>query len=251
MAGKPTEARQNGQGIWLYNAERLLRFLLLQWWLQDICSTRLEAFAIDRAIAADPDLTLLGRLVASQLPTNLFHGNSYRLVVTPERALVIQQLPASFKLGVPRPLKAFQKMLGLMASAFSVLQLGLLHMRPLQYWLKPRVPPHAWDHEWLRVKVNQACVAALSPWKNHQWMEWGVPMGMVYRRKVVSTDVSNLAWGAPCDGKPAFGLWLKKEGHLHINCLEMVAICLGLRTFLSDLRRHHVLVRSDSMQLTF
>ncbi len=101
MAGKPAEARQNGQGIWLYNAERLLRFLLLQLWLQDICSTRLEAFAIERAIAADPDLTLLGRLVASQQPTNLFPGNSYRLVVMPERALVIQQLAASFKLGVP------------------------------------------------------------------------------------------------------------------------------------------------------
>ncbi len=35
---------------------------------------------------------------------------------------------ASFKLGVPRPLKAFQRMLGLMASASWVLQLGLLHM---------------------------------------------------------------------------------------------------------------------------
>ncbi len=50
-----------------------------------------------------------------------------RAVVTPERALAIQQLAASFKTGAPRPLKAFQKMLGLMASASSVLQFrGLL-----------------------------------------------------------------------------------------------------------------------------
>ncbi len=61
----------------------------------------------------------------------------------PERLLAIQQLAASFKLGVPCPLKAFQRMLGLMASASSVLQLGLLHMRPLRCWLKPRVPPDA------------------------------------------------------------------------------------------------------------
>ncbi len=56
MAGKPTKARQNGRSIWL------LRFLLLQRRLQDLRSTRLEAFAVERAIAADPDLSLLGRL---------------------------------------------------------------------------------------------------------------------------------------------------------------------------------------------
>ncbi len=54
MAGKPAKARQNGRGIWLYNAgirHKLLWFLLLQRRLQDFRSTRLEAFAIERAIA--------------------------------------------------------------------------------------------------------------------------------------------------------------------------------------------------------
>ncbi len=40
---------------------RYLRILLLQ--RQDLCSTRHEAFAVGRAIAGDPDLSLLGRLV--------------------------------------------------------------------------------------------------------------------------------------------------------------------------------------------
>ncbi len=56
-----------------------------------------------------------------------------------------------------------------------------------------------------------------------------------------------LRLGTLCDGKPAFGIWSKKDGHIHINCLEMLAVYLGLRTFLSDLRGHHVVVRSDSM----
>ncbi len=56
-----------------------------------------------------------------------------------------------------------------------------------------------------------------------------------------------LRLGALWDGKPAFGLWSKKESYLHINCLEMLAECLGLRTFLPDLRGHHVLVCLDSM----
>ncbi len=86
-------------------------------------------------------------------------------------------------------------MLSLMASASSLLQLGLLCIRPLQYWLKPQVPPHAWRNRCLCVKVSQACVAALAPWKNHQWMKWRVSLVMVCRRKVVSTDASNLGWG--------------------------------------------------------
>ncbi|KAL0177284.1 hypothetical protein M9458_026178, partial [Cirrhinus mrigala] len=40
-------------------------------------------------------------------------------------------------------------------------------------------------------------------------------------------------WGALCDGKPAFGHWLKEEFYLHINCLEMLG--------------HHFLVRLDSL----
>ncbi len=145
----------------------------------------------------------------------------------------------------------FKRMLGLMASASSVLQLGLLHMRPLHYSLKPRVPPHAWRHGCLRIRVSQAGVAALAPWKDRQWMAWSVPLSMVCRRKVVLTDASSLGWGALCDGKSAFGPWSKKEGYLHINCLEMLAVWSGLRTFLPDLRGHHVLIRSDSMTVVF
>ncbi len=127
--------------------------------------------------------------------TNFVPGNSYRL--SPNEggghtryALAIQELVASFKLRVPRPLKAFQD-----------------------------AGPH-----------GLICCCS-----------------MVCRRKVVSTDTSKLGWGSVCDGKPAFGLWSKKEGYLYINCLEKLVVCLGLHTFPPDLRGHHVLVHSDNM----
>ncbi len=53
-----------------------------------------------------------------------------RAVIAPERALAIQKLAATFKSDTARPLKVFQRMLGLMAAASPVLQLGLLCMRP-------------------------------------------------------------------------------------------------------------------------
>ena len=42
------------------------------------------------------------------------------------------------------PLKLFQRLLGHMASAAAATPLGLLHMRPLQHWLRDRVPRWAW-----------------------------------------------------------------------------------------------------------
>ncbi len=51
--------------------------------------------------------------------------------VSVEQATTIQRHVASFKEGTAHPLKAFQKMLGLMAAASPVLQLGLLHIRPI------------------------------------------------------------------------------------------------------------------------
>ncbi len=128
-----------------------------------------------------------------------------RAVIAPECSLAIQKLTATFKNGTARPLKAFQRMLGLMAAASPVLQLGLLRMRPLQRWLKPRVPHNAWRHGRLHIRVNQACVTALTPWKNPRWMKKGVAMGLVYNRKVVTTDASNTGWGALCEGKQTFG----------------------------------------------
>ncbi|KAL0185441.1 hypothetical protein M9458_021138, partial [Cirrhinus mrigala] len=238
----PKPARKGG-AVRLYKhpfRHRILRFLLLQRQLSSLFKTfkGLKVNLTKSALHPSRRISFLGAV---------FDSTHMRAIVVPERALAIRRLAASFTIGASHPLKMFQKMLGLMASASPVLELGPLRMRPLQHWLKPRVPSHAWRHGRLRIRVDQACVEALIPWKNSQWMERGVPQGMVCRRKVVMTDASNTGWGALCDGNPAFGLWTKAEAGIHINCLEMLAVCRALHFFLTDLKGHHVLVRSDNM----
>ncbi|XDV38527.1 hypothetical protein PO909_007906 [Leuciscus waleckii] len=142
----------------------------------------------------------------------------------------IRRLAASFQLGSAAPLKTFQRMLGCMASAAAVLQLGLLRMRPLQRWLNARVPHRAWASGGIR-------------------LQRGVTMGAVSHRKVISTEASNLGWGALFEGKPVFGLWSDQEKCLHINCLEIIVIKNALKRFLPHIRDHHVLVRSDNMSM--
>ncbi len=154
-----------------------------------------------------------------------------------------------FKSDTARPLKVFQRMLGLMAAASPVLQLGLLRMRPLQRWLKPLVPHNAWHHGRLHIRVNQACVTALTPWKNPRWMEKGVAMGFGPHQESCHNRRLQHRWGALCEGKPTFGHWSKAEKGFHINCLEMLAVCRACQFFLPDLIGRHVLIRSDNMSV--
>ncbi len=126
--------------------------------------------------------------------------------VSAERAMTIQRQAASFKEGTACPLKDFQKMLGLMAAASPVLQLGLLRMWPIQFWLKQRVPSATWHHRRHRITVTWACVSALARWRDPFWLKRGVILDTAHRRKVVTTDASNKGWGALCKGKPTFGL---------------------------------------------
>ncbi len=133
-----------------------------------------------------------------------------------------------------------------MAAASPLLQLGLLHMRPIQFWLKQRVPAAAWRHGCHRVMVTQTCVSALTHWRNPLWLKQGMTLDTAHKRKVVMTDASNKGWGALCEGKLTFGLWFEEESTLHINSLEMLAVCLACQFFLPDIRGHNVLVRSDS-----
>ncbi len=66
---KPAKAPQNGRGIWIYDAAKAPQISSTTRRLQDLRSSRLEAFTFEWAIAADPDFSLLGRLNASQQPS--------------------------------------------------------------------------------------------------------------------------------------------------------------------------------------
>ncbi len=122
-------------------------------------------------------------------------GHSYRLQMTAtvsvERVTTIQRHAASFKEGTAHLFKAFKKMMGLMAEASPVLQLGLLRMRPIQFWLKQRVPSAAWHHGRHCITVTRACVSAPACWRDLLWLKQGGILDTAHRRNVVMTDASN------------------------------------------------------------
>ncbi len=148
-----------------------------------------------------------------------------------ERVAAILSYLRHFREGSSVHLKEFQRLLGLMASASAVCHLGLLHMRPLQLWLKTRVPWTAWTSGRLSIAVTRGCIEALAPWRNPNFFSRGVPLGLVTSRVVVTTDASTLGWGAVCEGMPASGQWSEPQIRWHINRLELEAVFLALKEF--------------------
>ncbi len=163
-----------------------------------------------------------------------------------ERVAAILSYLRHFREGSSVHLKEFQRLLGLMASASAVCHLGLLHMRPLQLWLKTRVPWTAWTSGRLSIAVTRGCIEALAPWRNPNFFSRGVPLGLVTSRVVVTTDASTLGWGAVCEGTPASGQWSEPQTRWHINRLELEAVFLALKEFQAQLERQHVLIRTDN-----
>lgn len=53
------------------------------------------------------------------------------------------------------------------------------------------------------------------------------------------TNASKTVWGVLCNGRIALMKW-------RINCLEMMAVILAFKEFMTELRGHHVLVCSDN-----
>ncbi len=132
-----------------------------------------------------------------------------------------------------------------MTAASNVITFGLLHMRPLQWWLRttgfsPRGNPFR------KIKVTRRCLRALDMWKKPWFLSKGPVLGAPCRRVMLTTNASLTGWGVVMSGCSAQGLW--EDPHLtwHINWLEMLAGFQALKHYLPDLRDHHVLVRTDN-----
>jgi len=63
---------------------------------------------------------------------------------------------------------------------------------------------------------------------------------------VITSDASLQGWGAVCKGTRTGGPWGHPEQGMHINCLELLAATLAVKTFLKDLTGMTVLLQLDN-----
>ena len=63
----------------------------------------------------------------------------------------------------------------------------------------------------------------------------------------IETDASTKGWGAYCQGISTGGRWSPEEKELHINCLELLAGSLAVKTFAKGVGKVHILLLMDSV----
>ena len=84
-------------------------------------------------------------------------------------------------------------------------------------------------------------------WWQHPLTHWNGRTTL--RRSVqiaIQLDASLSGWGAVCKGVSTGGLWSPQEQSLHINCLELLAADLALKSFLKDQKGVTVLLQLDN-----
>ena len=62
----------------------------------------------------------------------------------------------------------------------------------------------------------------------------------------LTTDASNVGWGAVCGDTSTGGFWSLEEQRYHINFLELKAVLLGLKSLCGAFSKKHVLIQSDN-----
>jgi hypothetical protein len=62
----------------------------------------------------------------------------------------------------------------------------------------------------------------------------------------MTTDASQVGWGATVEGHHTQGLWDAHETPLHINILELLAIQFGLMALLDKVHDQHIRIMSDN-----
>ena len=62
----------------------------------------------------------------------------------------------------------------------------------------------------------------------------------------LTTDASNVGWGAVCGGTSTGRFWSPEEQRYHINFLELKAVLLSLKSLRGAFSEKHVLVQSHN-----
>ena len=78
-------------------------------------------------------------------------------------------------------------------------------------------------------------------------LEWEEPGPRQPPDLQIESDASLMGWGASCQGIQTGGPWSQQEKKLHINCLELLAATLAVKTFLKDQENKRVLLLLDNM----
>ena len=121
-----------------------------------------------------------------------------------------------------------------------------LFLRHLQMDLAAALRSAAQDYE-TQLSLSPASREELI-WWDTQMVKWKGKLMLIKGQPDLTIDSNalNLGWGASCQDVSRGGPWSLQEKTRHINCLELIAATLALKTFVKNKSDLLVLLRIDN-----
>ena len=141
--------------------------------------------------------------------------------------------------------RELSKFLGLLSSSIQAVFPAPLHYRYLQQ-AKNSVLRFRKSYEAV-VHLDSECLQEVQWWKDNLVAWNGRALFQQSTDLVIETDASRQGWGAYCQGMSTGGRWLPEETSYHINCLELLAGSLAIRSFAKNKAKAQVLLLMDNI----
>ncbi|XP_038049749.1 uncharacterized protein LOC119723256 [Patiria miniata] len=187
-------------------------------------------------------------LVPTQTPS--FLGAEIDLVTgiaypSSERVRNVQECATLFLTAQSAPAVAWLRLLGLMASLVDLVPWCRLRMRPIQMHLLAHFRPS--QHPLSRnIPILKPIIPHIHWWTIWSNLSQGLPFPPPLPTVTLTTDASNMGWGAHLQSQQVSGLWTPDELVFHINVLELLAVRRALSQLISLVKQKVVMVQSDN-----
>ena len=178
-----------------------------------------------------------------------FLGNnidSVRMIVylPTEKVSRIVQACVDLHNKVASRIREVARVLGLLVSSFSAVEFGPLYYRDTEREKIEALQKNRGDYDGFMSVTD----------KIRNELKWWIDNLNQQKRRishgnpelVITTDASNIGWGAVLNETSIGGRWSEHEAHNHINFLELLAASHAVKSFCKDKTNVHVQVRSDN-----
>ena len=141
--------------------------------------------------------------------------------------------------------RALSRLIGKLNAANQVIPPAPLFYRHLQMDLATALRAADQDYETSLTLSSDSREELM--WWDSQMIKWnGKTVLSAEPDLTIESDASSQGWGASCQGTSTGGPWSIQEKSRHINCLELLAATLALKTFVKDKRGVSVLLKIDN-----
>ncbi|MES9880172.1 MAG: reverse transcriptase domain-containing protein [Sedimenticola sp.] len=143
--------------------------------------------------------------------------------------------------------REFLSLLGTLNATANLVDLGRLHLRPLQFYLLFHWSPHRGPLE-ARIALSGDFKRHLRWWAVKDRFLRGVPMSFPEPDLFLTTDASKVGWGAHLEplGLLFQGSWSQEQSLQHVNMLELMAVSLALGQALRHVQGKIVQIATDN-----